>query len=77
MAAYLQVDLEDPVKLVLRHAEQEVVLRDARCVHAQRGRLEVVRLQGERRTRPSAAARRFRLQIQTPTLRLDHAPESR
>lgn len=32
-AAYLQVDPDDFVKLILLHVEQEVVLRDACCVH--------------------------------------------
>lgn len=49
-AAHLQVDLDDSVKLLLLHVEQEVVLGDACCVHAHRGRLEVARLQTERET---------------------------
>lgn len=47
-AAYLQVDLDDFIKLLLLHVEQEVVLSDAGCVHAHRGRLEVPSLQEER-----------------------------
>lgn len=48
-AAYLQVDLDDSVELVLLHVEQEVVLCDACCVHTHRGRLKVTSLQKERR----------------------------
>lgn len=44
---YLQVDLDDFIKLLLLHAEQEVVLSDAGCIHAHRGRLEVPSLQEE------------------------------
>lgn len=50
MAAYLQVDQEDFVKVLLLHVEQEVVLGDARRVHTHRGRLEVPSLQRERTT---------------------------
>ena len=48
-AAYLQVDLDDSVKLVLLHVEQEVVLCDSCCVHTHWGRLKVTSLQRERR----------------------------
>lgn len=47
-AAYLQVDLDDSVKLILLHVEQEVVLRDARCVHTHWGRLKETSLKRER-----------------------------
>lgn len=46
---HLQVDLDDSVKLLLLHVEQEVVLSDAGCGHAHRGRLEVPSLQRETR----------------------------
>lgn len=45
---YLQVDLDDFVKLILLHVEQEVVLGDSCCVHTHGGRLKVVSLQRER-----------------------------
>lgn len=45
--AYLQVDLDDFIKLLLLHVEQEVILSDAGCIHAHRGRLEVPSLQEE------------------------------
>lgn len=44
VSPHLQVDLEDSVKVLLLHVEQEVVLRDACCVHAHRRRLEVLGL---------------------------------
>lgn len=47
---HLQVDLDDSVKLLLLHVEQEVVLSDASRGHTHRGRLEVLRLQRETQT---------------------------
>lgn len=69
-SCYLQVDLNDSVKLFLLHAEQEVVLSDARCVHTYWGRLEVTGLHRNTSRLEDKKTRRSRSQAASHTCML-------